>query len=96
MRQEVKDMAASLADEQLEGFEYMSIFEVQGEYGLELTEEEAKWVLGAVTGTRTLLDPKVQGRLERLSNTVDKLADWSGKDISELVEEGYLEEGDLD
>lgn len=36
-----------------------------------------------------------EGRIARLSHTVDKLAGWSGNDISELIEEGFLEEGDL-
>ena len=34
-------------------------------------------------------------RLERLIGTIYKLSSWSGNDISELIEEGYLEEGDL-
>ena len=34
-------------------------------------------------------------RIERLISTIYKLSSWSGNDISELIEEGYLEEGDL-
>lgn len=32
----------------------------------------------------------------RLQRTVRKLAGWAGYDISELIEDGYLIEGDLD
>lgn len=35
-------------------------------------------------------------RLNRLIETIYKLSGWNGTDISELIEEGYLEEGDLD
>lgn len=35
-------------------------------------------------------------KIERLQHTVRKLAAWNGYDISELIEDGYLEEGDLD
>jgi hypothetical protein len=34
-------------------------------------------------------------RTVRLVNTIYKLAHWSGTDISDLIDEGYLEEGDL-
>lgn len=34
--------------------------------------------------------------VDRLIFTVRKLAGWHGIDISELIEEGYLCEGDLD
>lgn len=34
-------------------------------------------------------------RIERLQSAVRKLASWQGVDISELIDEGYLEEGDL-
>lgn len=34
-------------------------------------------------------------RIERLSAVVRKLASWNGTDISELIEIGMLEEGDL-
>ena len=37
----------------------------------------------------------LDARINRLIATVHKLAKWNGTDISELVEEGYLEEGDL-
>lgn len=36
-----------------------------------------------------------EDRIERLSNAVRKLAGWSGNDISDLIEDGLLEEGDL-
>lgn len=35
-------------------------------------------------------------RFSRLQHTVAKLAGWQGIDISELIEDGYLKEGDLD
>lgn len=35
-------------------------------------------------------------RIERLISAIYKLSSWAGCDISELVEQGYLEEGDLD
>ena len=95
MRQEVRDMAKSIADELLEDFEYMTVYEIQEEYDLELTEDEAKWVLGAVSGARTTLDPVVTGQIERLQSTVCKLSNVSGIDLSELIEEGYLTEDDL-
>ena len=34
-------------------------------------------------------------RISRLSATVRKLAGWAGHDIADLVEEGYLQDGDL-
>lgn len=39
---------------------------------------------------------KEQEKLARLQFTVHKLAGWNGTDISELIEDGLLEEGDLD
>lgn len=35
-------------------------------------------------------------RLGRLVETIYKLAGWNGTDISDLIDEGYLQEGDLD
>lgn len=37
----------------------------------------------------------LENQIERLQKLVYKLADWHGVDISELIEEGYLEEDDL-
>lgn len=37
-----------------------------------------------------------QARIARLTQTIYKLSGWAGTDISELIEEGYLEEGDLE
>ena len=37
-----------------------------------------------------------QNRWERVAYAVQKLAGWNGISIHELIEEGYLEEGDLD
>ena len=37
-----------------------------------------------------------QAKMKRLQEAVMKLAGWAGNDISELIEEGMLEEGDLD
>jgi len=37
-----------------------------------------------------------QAKMERLQSAVSKLAGWSGNDLSELIEDGMLEEGDLD
>ena len=34
-------------------------------------------------------------KIERLQQMVRKLARWNGSDISELIEDGHLEEGDL-
>jgi hypothetical protein len=38
----------------------------------------------------------LDARINRLILTVRKLAQWHGADISELIEEGYLQEGDLE
>lgn len=95
MRQEVIDLAQGLADDQLEYFEFMTISEVAEDYDVELTDEERDWVFGAVTGARTTLDPAVSGKIERLRNTVRKLSNVSGIDLSELIDEGYLTEDDL-
>lgn len=35
-------------------------------------------------------------RIDRMVTTIHKLSKISGIDISELIEEGYLENGDLD
>jgi hypothetical protein len=37
-----------------------------------------------------------QEKLARLQRAVRKLAGWVGTDISDLIEDGILEEGDLD
>lgn len=34
-------------------------------------------------------------RIERLSYTVHKLAGWLGYDVAELIENAFIEEGDL-
>jgi hypothetical protein len=34
-------------------------------------------------------------RIDRLAATVRKLAGWSGHDIADLIDEGYLHDGDL-
>lgn len=34
--------------------------------------------------------------IDRLQRVVLKMSGWSGVDVSELVDEGYLEEGDMD
>ena len=34
-------------------------------------------------------------RINRLIATVRKLAQWNGTDIADLIEDGYLEEDDL-
>lgn len=39
---------------------------------------------------------KTKEQVERLQNTIHKLSKWQGIDISELIEEEYLEEGDMD
>lgn len=36
-----------------------------------------------------------EGRIERLIYAIHKLTKWSGVDISELIDDGYLEEGDM-
>lgn len=36
-----------------------------------------------------------EARNARLSNAVRKLAGWSGNDISDLIDDGLIEEGDL-
>lgn len=35
-------------------------------------------------------------KIDRLQHAVRKLAQWQGYDIGDLIEDGYLEEGDLD
>lgn len=95
MRQEVVALAASIADELLEGLDYMSVAEVSDEQDIVLTDDEHKWVFNTVTSARTTLDTVVSGKIERLQNVVFKLANNTGWDISELVEEGFLDEDDL-
>lgn len=95
MRQEVIDLAQGLADAQLESLEYFTISEVSDDFDIVLTDEEQDWVFGAVTSARTTLDPAVSGKIERLRNTVRKLSNVSGIDLSELIDEGYLTEDDL-
>ena len=95
MRQEVIDLAQGLADAQLESLEYFTISEVEEDFVDVLTDEERDWVFNAVTGARTTLDPVVSGQIERLRNTVRKLSNISGIDLSELMDEGYLTEDDL-
>lgn len=96
MRREVRDMAQRLADSQLEGLEYMSVIESQEDFVDELSDDEAKWVFEAVVTARTTLDPALKGQIERLQFTIRKLAGHAGHDISEIVDEGWLEEGDMD
>lgn len=50
MRQEVRDLAHSIAEELLEGLDYLSILETAEGAGEVLTEEEFDWVYEAVTG----------------------------------------------
>lgn len=95
MRQEVIDLAQCLADAQLESLEYFTISEISEDFDVELTDEEQDWVFNAVTGALTTLDPEVSGQIERLRNTVRKLSNVSGIDLSELIDEGYLTEDDL-
>lgn len=38
---------------------------------------------------------ELEHRVARLSHAVYKLAGWVGTDISDLVEDGLIEEGDL-
>lgn len=95
MRKEVIGLAQCLADAQLESLEYFTISEVEEDFVDVLTDEERDWVFNAVTGARTTLDPEVSGKIERLRNTVRKLSNVSGIDLSELIDEGYLTEDDL-
>lgn len=95
MRQEVIELAQCMADAQLESLEYFTISEVEEDFVDVLTDEERDWVFNAVTGARTTLDPEVSGKIERLRNTVRKLSNVSGIDLSELIDEGYLTEDDL-
>lgn len=95
MRQEVIGLAQFLADAQLEGLEYFTISEVEEDYVDFLTDEERDWVFNAVVNARTTLDPEVSGKIERLRNTVRKLSNVSGIDLSELIDEGYMTEDDL-
>ena len=39
--------------------------------------------------------PATEARIDRLAATVRKLAGWAGHDIADLIEEGYLQDGDL-
>lgn len=34
-------------------------------------------------------------RIARLVHAINKLSKWAGVDIGELIEHGYLEEGDM-
>lgn len=38
---------------------------------------------------------EIRARADRLAATVRKLAGWAGHDIADLIDEGYLEPGDL-
>ena len=96
MRQEVIDLAQSMADAQLESLDYDSIGAMEQVFDIEMTHDETVWVFNAVTGARTTLDPVVVGQIERLQSTVRKLSNVSGIDLSELIDEGYLTEDDLD
>ena len=49
MRQEVKDLAQGVAEEQLFSLEYLTVLEFAEGAGVEINEEEASWVCGAVT-----------------------------------------------
>lgn len=44
-----------------------------------------------------MLDKLIEknGQIDRLSTAVHKLTKWAGVEISELIDEGYLEEGDV-
>lgn len=95
MRQRVRDLAHYIAEDLLEGLGYLTILESAEEAGEVLTEEEFAWVCEAVLGARTTLDPLVIESRERLRNTVRKLSNVSGIDLSELIDEGYLTEDDL-
>lgn len=35
-------------------------------------------------------------QIERLQFAVSKMSKWSGVEIGELIDEGYLKEGDMD
>lgn len=39
---------------------------------------------------------ELENQIERLQKVVYKLAGWAGADIGDLIEDGYLEEDDLD
>lgn len=38
---------------------------------------------------------EIRSRADRLAATVRKLAGWAGHDIADLIDEGYLQDGDL-
>lgn len=42
------------------------------------------------------MTPSEQRLVGRLQHAVRKLAQWDGYDLADLVEDGYLEPGDLD
>lgn len=95
MRKEVEGLAQGIADEQLERLEWITISEIAEGWDIELTDSEYEEVYNAVTCARTTLDPVVAERFQRLSNVVIDLAAHAGIDLASLVEDGYLEEGDL-
>lgn len=95
MRKAVRDLAQGLADRQLESIEYLDVVEAELDLDNALTNDELAWVVEAVVSARTTLDPVVTESRERLQNTVRKLSNVSGIDLSELIEEGYLTEDDL-
>lgn len=41
------------------------------------------------------MDEETSARIERLVYMIRELAGWAGVDLSELIEQEYLKEGDL-
>jgi formyltetrahydrofolate synthetase len=72
------------------------IFHKYGDGAIELARKLLKTIerKESEMGEETVTVEQV--RIKRLVNTVYKIAGWNGTDISELIEEGLLEENDLD
>lgn len=41
------------------------------------------------------MDSHYEAMIERLQAVIHKMSKWSGVEVIELIEEGYLEEGDV-
>lgn len=63
-----------------------------------LREHKAALVDAIDGNVTTVIDrerDEIRARADRLAATVRKLAGWAGHDIADLIEEGYLQDGDL-
>lgn len=92
MSNEIKDAVRKEMAEAAEDVDALTYAEV---YGFEDEQiEEALTLQGTATVTVTF-PADGQSRVDRLAHAVRKLAGWTGNDITDLIDEGMLQEGDL-